>query len=517
MKKIYTLFLMAVLCYLPMAAQNQGYMKETFNSELFPVVSFVWHDDEAEILTANDIRFLKENGLNREFDMLLLQRTENNNGKNMVILWEDFKEIDKSGADIRLGQHAFIQKALIQFLSDSKLGPEDKVVVADFNRSRNTTTVMQPFTADFTNDFDLLHRMTAEHQHSTVSFTNAPNCSDLYTAVREGLEMLQALPEGSGSKVVYVFTAGHPMNVPGADSADQVLMLAQRLNIPVYIIEYSSRSGVALEPDNFAKATKGGFACFMQNEEANASAFMLQSYDKVDDAYFGHDYKFTFTSNLKRGDDPQTVAINIKGVEYQEQYLPPAFSLKEWIMEHLALTIILILLLLALIILAIVLSVTSHKKKARKLKALEQQQQEAEFEAQQAIAEANNSLDEYKRQQEINRIADQERAEMERLTNLMMSKNVIPRLVCDIEGNKSSHEVTKPLYTIGREPDNDLQFNHHTVSRHHAKITYDGYGFYITDLGSTNHVLVNGMPQAKTVLRSGDTIQLGQAKIVFYL
>lgn len=517
MKKICALFLLAMLCYVPMAAQNQGYVKETFNSEFFPEVSFVWHDDGAEILTSNDVRFLKENGLSREFDMTLQQRSENNNGKNIVILWEDFKEVDKKGTDIRVGQHAFIQQAIIQFLSDSKLSSVDKVIVADFNRSRNTTTVMQPFTSDFTSDFALLRNMTAEHQHSTLSFTNAPNCSDLYTAVREGLEMLQALPEGSGSKVVYVFTAGHPMNIPGADSADQVLMLAQRLNIPVYIIEYASRSGVALEPENFAKATKGGFACFMQNEEAKASSFMLQSYDKVDDAYFGHDYKFTFTSNLKRGDDPQTVAINIKGVEYQEQYLPPAFSLKEWIMEHLALTIILILLLLAIIVLAIVLSVTSHKKKARKLKALEQQQQEAEFEAQQAIAQANNSLDEYKRQQEINRIADQERAEMERLSNLMRTKNVIPRLVCDVEGNKSSFEILNPSYTIGREPDNDLQINHPTVSRHHAKITYDGYGFYITDLGSANHVLVNGALQQQTVLRSGDAIQLGQVKIIFYL
>ena len=74
MKKIHTIFLLAVLCYVPMAAQNQGYMKETFNSELFPEVSFIWHDDGTQILTSNDVRFLKENGLSREFDMALQQR-----------------------------------------------------------------------------------------------------------------------------------------------------------------------------------------------------------------------------------------------------------------------------------------------------------------------------------------------------------------------------------------------------------------------------------------------------------
>ena len=516
MKKICVLFLLAVLGSVPLAAQNQGYMKETFNSELFPEVSFVWHDDGAEILSKKDVRFLKESGLSMDFSMDQQARNDLNAGKRVVILWEDFKEMS-GGKDIRVGQHDFIKKTIGQFLASNKIGSNDEFVIADFNRSRNTTMVMQPLHSGFSGDLGMLGIVVESHQHSSIGFENAPNTSDLYSAVREALEMLQALPEGNESKAVYLFTAGHPRNVAGADSADQVLLLAQRYNIPVYIIEYASRSGVALEPANFAKATEGKFECFMQNEEDRACKVMLDWYDQIDDAFFGHDYLFSFTSNLKRGGDPQTIALNINGIEYQEQYMPPAFSLKEWIMEHLLLTILLILLLLALIILAIVLSVTSHKKKARKLKALEQQQQEAEAEAQQAIAQANSSLDAYKRQQEINRRADQERAELDRLAGLMKQKNVIPRLVCDVEGNKSSREITTPSFTIGREPDNDLQFNHPTVSRHHAKITYDGYGFYITDLGSSNHVVVNGTPQMKTVLRSGDSIQLGQAKIIFYL
>ena len=220
---------------------------------------------------------------------------------------------------------------------------------------------------------------------------------------------------------------------------------------------------------------------------------------------------------MKRGDDPQTIAINIKGVEYQEQYLPPAFSLKEWVKEHILLTVLIIFFILVLIALAIVLSVMGHKKKARKLKDLENKQRVAEAEAQQAIANANNSLDEYKRQQEVNRVAEHERAEQERLAALMRTKNVYPRLVYDVDGFKSSYDITKPVVTIGREPSNDLVLNHSSVSRHHAQITYDGYGFYITDLNSTNHVFVNGAIQAKSVLRSADNIQLGQVKIIFYL
>lgn len=467
-------------------------------------------------LQTKDVRYLKENGLQRDFTMERVKNISSNRGKHIVILWEDFKEVSK-GYDIRMGQHDFIKRAISQFLLSGKLSPNDYVMVAEFHRSTNTATVMRSLGSDFTNDHGYLASLVSRHTHSDRSFTDAPNTSDLYTAVREAIELLNKLPEADESKAVYLFTAGHPRNVPGADSADQVLLLAQKLNIPVYIVQYAPRSGVALETDNFAKATKGSFQCFMQNEENNACNFMKSSYDNIDEAYFGHDYRFTYLTNLKRGGDPQTVAININGVEYQEQYMPPAFSLKEWIKENPVLFALIVLLLLILITLAIVLSVVSHKKKARKLKQLERQQQVAEAEAQKAIIDANNALGDYKRQQEQERIADQERAEQERLYTLMRNKNVFPRLVCDVGGFKSSSDITKPLFAIGREPDNDLVLNNGTVSRHHAKITYDGYGFYITDSNSANHVVVNGAILSSSLLRSGDVIELGEAKIIFYL
>ena len=516
MKKILTFALLCMVCPFALMAQNEGYMKETFNSDEFPQVSFVWHDDGGELLKESDVRFLKENGLNKSFTMQMLQRKASNSGKHIVILWEDFMEV-KNGKDIRAGQHEFIKSTISQFLSSGQLGANDKIMVADFHRITNTTSVMHPLNADFSDDFGYLGKVVASHRHSDRSFADAPNCTDLYTAVREAIELLRNLPEDGGSRAVFLFTAGHPRNVPGADSADQVLLLAQRCNIPVYILEYWPASGVAMEPANFAKATEGDFQSFDQNGVKLACNTMLDWYKQMDDAYFGHDYRFTFESSLKRGNDPQTVAINIKGVEYQEQYLPPAFSLKEWIKEHILLTILIILFVLMLIVLAIVLSVIGHKKKARKLKDLENKQIAAEAEAQQAIANANNSLDEYKRQQEINRAADQEKAQQERLGTLMKTKNVFPRLMYDINGFKSTYDITKPTVTLGREPDNDVVLNHNSVSRHHAKITYDGYGFYITDLNSTNHVVVNGATQSQTVLRSADTIQLGQVKIIFYL
>ena len=516
MKKTLIFALLCLLCPFAMEAQTNGYMKETFNSDEFPTVTFVWHDNGAEPLQVKDIRYLKENGLDKPFIMQPLQRDQRNAGKHIVILWEDFMEVSK-GKDIRAGQHEFIKNSINLFLANSKLSASDEVLVAQFHRSLNTTMVMQPLNNGFSNDFDYLRNLVMSHRHSDRSFSNSPNSTDLYTAVREAIELLRDLPEDGKSRAVYVFTAGHPRNVAGADSADQVLMLAQRCNIPVYVLEYYPASGVANEPANFAKATKGDFQCFDQNQVEQARNAMLNWYDKIDDAYFGHDYRFSFESSLSRGDDPQTVAVNIKGVEYQEQYMPPAFSLKEWMAEHLLLTIVIILFILILIAVIILLSVLSHSKKTRKLKDLEHKQQEAEAEAQQAIAQANSSLDQYKRQQEQNRVAEQERAEQERLAALMKTKNLSPRLVWELEGIKSTYDINQPTVTIGRDASNDLVFDHNSVSRQHAIITYDGYGFYIIDTNSTNHVIVNGQVQAQTELHSADTIQLGQVRIIFYI
>ena len=60
MKKIFAFAMLCLLCPFAMLAQTEGYMKETFNSEAFPEVSCVWHDDGAVQLSENDVRFLKE-------------------------------------------------------------------------------------------------------------------------------------------------------------------------------------------------------------------------------------------------------------------------------------------------------------------------------------------------------------------------------------------------------------------------------------------------------------------------
>jgi FHA domain-containing protein len=68
---------------------------------------------------------------------------------------------------------------------------------------------------------------------------------------------------------------------------------------------------------------------------------------------------------------------------------------------------------------------------------------------------------------------------------------------------------------LGRAPDCGLSIDDATVSKHHARISV-GEGAWLEDLASTNGTYVNGRRiSATTVLRKGDRIALGAAKIVF--
>ena len=69
--------------------------------------------------------------------------------------------------------------------------------------------------------------------------------------------------------------------------------------------------------------------------------------------------------------------------------------------------------------------------------------------------------------------------------------------------------------TIGRDATNDISINDAEVSRHHARMTFQGGKFVLEDMGSTNGTHVNGQRlTGPRVLKSGEVISLGE-QIVF--
>ncbi len=68
----------------------------------------------------------------------------------------------------------------------------------------------------------------------------------------------------------------------------------------------------------------------------------------------------------------------------------------------------------------------------------------------------------------------------------------------------------------GRHPNSDIFLDDVTVSRKHAVFYRDGDGYAVRDVGSLNGTYVNRASVDQAVLRSGDEVQIGKYRFVYY-
>jgi len=66
-------------------------------------------------------------------------------------------------------------------------------------------------------------------------------------------------------------------------------------------------------------------------------------------------------------------------------------------------------------------------------------------------------------------------------------------------------------FEIGRSSKSDLPIDQESISRHHARITFDGTCHTIEDLGSTNGTFVNEQTSKHTPLKDGDRVEVGRS------
>jgi len=89
-----------------------------------------------------------------------------------------------------------------------------------------------------------------------------------------------------------------------------------------------------------------------------------------------------------------------------------------------------------------------------------------------------------------------------------------------IGGSVGTNVITLPRsqpFRIGRDPSSELQVFDVRVSRNHAQIEYRDGEFVVSDLGSTNGVVVNGQRiTGPTVLKTDDRIEFGNMGTVIF-
>ena len=68
----------------------------------------------------------------------------------------------------------------------------------------------------------------------------------------------------------------------------------------------------------------------------------------------------------------------------------------------------------------------------------------------------------------------------------------------------------------GRHPDSDIFLDDVTVSRKHATFRREADSFVVRDVGSLNGTYVNKQRIDEAVLHTGDEVQIGKFRLVFY-
>ena len=518
MKKIFVIAILAIsLC---VNGQQKGRI-DGFNLENFPEVSFVYHTNNPEKLSNTNFSYLKEDGSERDFELNYIPNNSETGNQHTIILWEDM-------AINGFYQFSFTKESLIKFFDEIEFSNKEQFAIYAFNRRKNNPTVLRPITDGFTTNKGIIRSNIQSYKPSAEEYREYPKCSDLYTAVRESMEILAPL---QGTKSIILFTSGYPMKNSGSDSESQVLKKAQDLHIPVYVFLYACRSGAASNTEGFANSTYGTYKAYRSSEKiepieqsiASASSDLIKLYPQIEKRYQGNDYKITFTSNAKKGEEARMIKISVDGVEIQEQLLPPPMTFAAWIEQNTILFIVILLVVVALIISLILFIVKSKKRYVKQQEELMlQQQQTKEIEEQRKKDKSDYEERERERlaQEEAKRRAEEIakwQAEQERLTDLMRMKNLYPRITCDTGTDKFVYDVDKPYIKIGREYDNDMVIEKPTVSRYHAEIVFNGNAFEIYNKSQTNKVIVNGCFVDRGILKSNDKIGLGEVVITFYV
>lgn len=90
------------------------------------------------------------------------------------------------------------------------------------------------------------------------------------------------------------------------------------------------------------------------------------------------------------------------------------------------------------------------------------------------------------------------------------------RVYAYLEGEQLRFPIEQTTVRIGRHKDNELTLSNTSVSNHHAELhrRRDGQ-FVIVDLDSLNGIRVNGEQIKTSFLLNGDSIEIGEVKLLF--
>ena len=76
-------------------------------------------------------------------------------------------------------------------------------------------------------------------------------------------------------------------------------------------------------------------------------------------------------------------------------------------------------------------------------------------------------------------------------------------------------ELSEPVLSVGRTPNNRIHLPDNSVSSRHAELRLEGLDYIVKDLDSTNGTRVNGEKITTYTLRRNDVLRFGNMEVVY--
>ena len=86
----------------------------------------------------------------------------------------------------------------------------------------------------------------------------------------------------------------------------------------------------------------------------------------------------------------------------------------------------------------------------------------------------------------------------------------------NIPGYSKDINLDDGSYRLGRSSDCEIRLALNNISRVHSCVSKRGEDYLLEDMNSTNGTYVNGIQIIRCVLRDGDLLEIGEAKLHFF-
>ena len=505
----------------------QVYQNGNVGVDNFPTINVKFSDRDPDLISISDLKVIDYTN----FDETVLEIDEfkhiedtldyESENKSVLILYENLIHED------RIEQRKTFKRAIINSLPDMvKSG--DNFNICFFALKEQDTQVLIPVLDSFTDDVDLLINSFASFNVDLNPF-NRKNVSDIYSAVIEGVDLLNDL-DSELPKTIFLLSEERQNIESTQKNSTNAINHAKKNNVVINSIKYNRKSYFQHADPTLATQTYGKFVVltessgdktFANNSKViESEKFLSETSSEIVKRSKGNNYEITFsvTDTISDGSNR---TLNIF---FDEQNIPLKISFNapgNWLVSKFQiqpLLFSLVVFMLLIIICFLAYLFISKRKKAIEERLTKQKDLENKYH------NTQNLVDKMRREEE-ERIAREknlhekkvQEQNNKRLLEEMSTLSNLPVLRFKNEnGENHEFQIIKPIIKVGRDNTmNDLSINNNFISKSHFIITFLDKKFTISDNNSTNGLLLNGIKINESVLKNNDVIQIGDFYITF--